>query len=701
MTQIPRPRRKLLRTWLKRPRPVRLFAKRINLLEVLSPRPENDELAHWGEYILLEDIIVALHRDGTTTWHTHLISMPYRDESLAMWDHVHHPYMLKKTRLQVPRAVVYTPDGDIYRAHAKTLQVAPQARILKLSFAPLRPGVIVEYEMQDDQFIPSSQLPGIITSFIQRGNVPCRRRRLTVAIAEPYTETAQIHVYHEGAEPTRFDLQGYEVAQWDLHEVAGIEFDQWTPPLRDFAPWIDVSTVPDWEPVVKHYRAELLPPSPPSQQIANLAHELLAKRGDPATMSPREKMLAVYEYVTRDIRYGRHPSELVNRRVRQATQMLQDMRGDCKDKSALMVSLLESLQLPAQVVVILTATNGCLPFLPSMRFDHAIVRAQLDGEQIWFDPAAGHYSFGDYPQNDQGVLGLVLEHDRWEEIITPLYAPEQTQTVRNSQGEIRENGDFDYRTQLTARGELAAYMRSQLYQRNDEHQRNLISLCELAAGASAVVSDVDINNLEQLDQPVRIAYRVQIERRARAIRDLFIFRVPWAGGLDRAGAVSARSRTEPLRMPHSWDNVECFTLRLPTGFTGYGLPIQESWKCDALSYELQIRMESDLLICERHVRVEGRLVPPDQYPAFKQICDNCARSDSQDIVLMRSVPDSSGPFHGPRTNSGYQSLAPSRSEADSSGPFHGPSMNRGEATKLPDGGSTTSEIVMGRLVDRD
>jgi hypothetical protein len=260
----------------------------------------------------------------------------------------------------------------------------------------------------------------------------------------------------------------------------------------------------------------------------------------------------------------------------------------------------------------------------------------LDGEEIWFDPAAGHYSFGDYPCNDQGVLGLVLEHDRWEEIITPQYSSDRTQTVRISQGEINANGDFDYSTQVTARGELAAYLRAQLYQRTDEQQRNFISANESTASSSSVVSEIDVGDLEQLDQPVRITYRMQIEQRARAIRDLFILRIPWADSIEIVGPIAARTRTEPLQIPRDWDNVERFTLRLPTGFTGYGLPINASWEIGGFFYELRIRMESDLLVCERHVRLERGLIPPAEYPAFKQTSENCVLSDAQDIVLIRS-----------------------------------------------------------------
>ena len=52
-----------------------------------------------------------------------------------------------------------------------------------------------------------------------------------------------------------------------------------------------------------------------------------------------------------------------------------------------------------------------MPMLPSRRFDHAIVRASIEGQEMWFDPAGGPFGFGDIPLNDQGVRKALIA--RW------------------------------------------------------------------------------------------------------------------------------------------------------------------------------------------------------------------------------------------------------------------------------------------------
>jgi len=60
--------------------------------------------------------------------------------------------------------------------------------------------------------------------------------------------------------------------------------------------------------------------------------------------------------------------------------------GDCKGKSVLLVALLRELGLDAETVLVSTTDgDGMDERLPSLSFDHAIVRLKLDGRIYWLD----------------------------------------------------------------------------------------------------------------------------------------------------------------------------------------------------------------------------------------------------------------------------------------------------------------------------
>src|SRR5262249_35810227 len=159
----------------------------------------------------------------------------------------------------------------------------------------------------------------------------CRRRRYTVAVSEPFA--AEVRVHHGGAPPRESELDGYRIWRWELDDVPGIEWDAWTPPLRDFGPWVDFSTLPTWQPVVRNYMGELLP-------VNDFAVRQLARDLTQDLTTPREKAAALYRYAARQVRYGRPPHEVYQPMSRPAAVTVSDLRGDCKDKSALLLAML-------------------------------------------------------------------------------------------------------------------------------------------------------------------------------------------------------------------------------------------------------------------------------------------------------------------------------------------------------------------------
>jgi hypothetical protein len=106
--------------------------------------------------------------------------------------------------------------------------------------------------------------------------------------------------------------------------------------------------------------------------------------------TPADQVLRALQYVQEEIRYtsiaiGRGsyepaPPELVMER----------RFGDCKDKSLLLATMLNSLGVEAQVALVHSlrgrALAGSLP--TPYAFDHAIVRAVVDGSVYWLDPTA-------------------------------------------------------------------------------------------------------------------------------------------------------------------------------------------------------------------------------------------------------------------------------------------------------------------------
>ena len=211
---MPQPRARLLRTWLKWPRPLRAFAPRLSTEDALVNLPDLAEMAHWGEVILFDRLcrLRCITRDGNAPRLTHVLTMPHGNENLAEWDDVRQPFDERKTRLTLRKAVVHLPDGSQHKARSEFVPINAHLRELRLTFAPLRPGVVIEWECQDDQFVPDEVGPAIWSKFSLQPFVPCLRRRITVAIADPFAITIRPH--HCDLTPHESLENGYRVYRW-------------------------------------------------------------------------------------------------------------------------------------------------------------------------------------------------------------------------------------------------------------------------------------------------------------------------------------------------------------------------------------------------------------------------------------------------------------------------------------------------------
>jgi hypothetical protein len=630
IANLPQPRSRLWGTRLKWPRDVRRFAPRLDAAELLQELPDSAEAAHWGQVSLLEDLVVALHRDGTATWLTHAIIAPHGNEFLAEWDQIARLYDRSASAYRVGIARIHLPDGTSRPAVKKVQRFGLKNRALNLTFAPLRPGVVVEMEMQRDSFVPDDIGPAVWENFLLQSLWPCRRRRITIAISEPFA--ARIELFHGASPAEESRASTYRVYVWDVRDVPGIEADAFTPSPRDFAPWIDFTTLPDWRTVGEHYRQELALAHAAKSSIRSLALKLTAE-----AKTDRERALAIYRYAARDMRYGRHPSEFDVATIRDPAQMLEDLRGDCKDKSSLMVAMFAELNIPARVAVLLTAMNGRAPLLPGRRFDHAIVAATIDGQELWFDPAAAYFTFGRIPQNDQGVTALLLDHKEQSLVEIPLDSPEGQCVTRLCRGSLTAAGDYDFQAEIDATGERAAQFRGVLTDRNEDHQRRIIEQAVAEERPGAIVSDITISNLEDLERDVHYSYRLSLPAWARPIQDLLLFRLPLAEPLEVTGPISARERRLPLQMPGPMQIVERHEIALPAGFTAYALPRDIRHASPWADYSLHIGVEAGHLICERSMQSRGGIVPAERFTELKAFWENCARADAMDIVLVRGV----------------------------------------------------------------
>ena len=289
-------------------------------------------------------------------------------------------------------SVVLHRDGErLDRLEGRTIEVLQReqqldqhlysgARTALLILDDVRPGDVLEYAYTvrgrspvfDGRYFGGLQMEfGVAVERL--------RHRLLV----PSGRRLEVREHGIELEPEIRDLGGETEYVWSRTAVERADWEVESPSWYEPFAWVQVSEYADWAEVARWGEALFALDGPPDEELVRLADEVRE-----VADAPLERLHAALRLVQARVRYfgvmlgeGSHrpsdPAEVLGRRY-----------GDCKDKARLLIELLRELDIEARPALVSTTHRGHIAKqLPSPgAFDHVIVRAVVEGDDVWVDP---------------------------------------------------------------------------------------------------------------------------------------------------------------------------------------------------------------------------------------------------------------------------------------------------------------------------
>jgi tetratricopeptide (TPR) repeat protein len=136
--------------------------------------------------------------------------------------------------------------------------------------------------------------------------------------------------------------------------------------------------------------------------------------------------------------------------------------GDCKDKAALLVSMLRHFQVPAYLALLRAGTNEDVsPSLPGLEgFNHAIV--YIPGQEpLWIDATAEYAPVGLVPPNVEGRFALVASADTADLIRIPESKSDDNRYLESREYYLADVGPMRIIERTNATGSMQLRLREQ------------------------------------------------------------------------------------------------------------------------------------------------------------------------------------------------------------------------------------------------
>lgn len=217
--------------------------------------------------------------------------------------------------------------------------------------------------------------------------------------------------------PVQHSVQGdRQVISLAIDNMPAIQMEAAVPPWVKVAPALQVSEYASWD-EVEAWAEGLFKAPAPTGEVAQRIEAWKARN------LPREQLLAeVLRFVQDEIRYFSTSLGENSHRPAPPARTLADRRGDCKDKTLLLNTLLTGLGFEVHPALVSTMRNrGIQQFLPSHDlFDHVVTALDLDGQTILMD---GTLSGQGLSWRERGYMdlgmALIVGHKAGLEVVKP------------------------------------------------------------------------------------------------------------------------------------------------------------------------------------------------------------------------------------------------------------------------------------------
>lgn len=590
-----------------------------------------------GAIVLRDESVVHLNADGSNTNVTHRTLKIFNQRGRGRAE-IAIQFNAATQRVGEVSARTIKPDGTVLTAGAGDIHVSTpyssfsmydDAKVTAISMPGVEDGVIIDYVYTQTTF--KSYLPNQYWEnwSFRDGSDPVLLSRMT--LFAPATVNVQTQAHNSsGMTQTIISTGTQKTYIWQMGKLATLLPEPAMPPAATFLPWLEISTVPSWQTISQWYHGLSSSQMTVSPEVRDTVKTLIA--GKP---NDTEKARAIYYWVEGRTRYVALELGLSAFQPHPAAEVCRNRYGDCKDMATLLVTMLHEAGIKTAWPVLLGADNT-QPVHDNLAaplfFNHAIVRADIDGKPYWFDSTASMCSFGQIPGSDRGVDAFVVRDGAGTFETIPLGAPEENRETSVTTVALHADGGADCVTTVRLVGDSA--LAARLSFRGVQPAQALPALQGMVNrfSSDAVLTGYALSQLEDLDQPVTFQLKYHAPLWATKTARLLIF-----NGHDMSAAPYDRaSRVFPIYESKQASAVQQVAITLPPGYVLEDKPDDIHQSTALGDVDQTVTLDHNILNMNLVVSSRPGRVTPAEYSAAKVQHEKLVALRKQPIVLRVS-----------------------------------------------------------------
>jgi len=382
----------------------------------------------------------------------------------------------------------------------------------------------------------------------------------------------------------------------------------------------------------------------PSPEITAQVQALIAGAPDFYT-----KLSRITESIQKNIRYFIVERGIGGFQANHAADIFRNKYGDCKDKTTLLISMLQVAGIHAFYVPVDDRRGIVDPDDPSMFGNHmitaieippdvqdprlkAIVKARDGKRYLIFDPTNERTAVGNLPSYLQGGYGILSAGASSQVIALPILAPDANGTEMTGKFTLQPEGALTGSVDTAHSGPGGADLRMMLKYTDEKERREYWEKVVAESLPGAVLDSFQFVQPDALDKPLEFHYKLTVAQYAHQAGPLLLVRPRVLGS--HALPFDDKPRIYPIDLNATGRWRDTFDIALPPGYIVDETPDPVDLDLGFASYRSSVSAKGNTLHYEREYLVRQVQIPAAKSADFHRL-ENAILADEKGAAVIK------------------------------------------------------------------
>ena len=601
----------------------------------VSDYPDADTLVLFNHFS--HDVLPS----GQSRYTTHQVVKIFTERGIQRYGDIAIPYQPAAQNIGVNIARTIAVDGTVLQPPNEAFNdVTPPGLLSQnlysdamwkvISMVGLAPGVCIEYQVTLEDKVPGGET-WITGGYNFQATEATLETSFALQMPESWPIQWQVANDPRPQDPDILHTENDTVIYiWKYGETPVLTLEGGMPHVNDIVPRLRYSSIKDWDSVYTWYKDLAKGRYTPDADIAAKVQQLTDN-----LMTEDAKIRAIYHFVATNIRYVGIELGQSAYQPSPATEVFQMQYGDCKDKTTLLISMLDLAGIKAYPVLLSVAPYERVDTtLPSLsQFNHMVTAIPTSPDTyIWLDPTSTTCSYGDIPYNTQGRTGFLISDTHGEFVETPVYPPDTNRLVSTTELTLDNDGSVQGTLYIQTNGQYNLNTRW-AYQQIHPNALKTTLATELSHQFPGIqVTWSDISDLNDLNVPVTINLGFHVENYGTWVGNDVLLPLPIDEFADYAETFANEQRTYSLDLGYPMQIEKAIRIQIPDGWAAT-LPKDIHHIIENAELTRQYKQVGNVITYQLVFTLKNRIFPAAAYSAARSLFTALASEDGSHVLL--------------------------------------------------------------------